>query len=123
MSQTGLYFVARKESYLVVSFRGDLNLETLTELERCKDELSNIEGVRGLILHFAGVGEVSFDAVPTLTLIQAGARARGMVLRLSGLNPELEEKLYRRGVLRRSEAMHDIRQAIVTVARLSGPRA
>lgn len=122
MSQSDLYFCVRKDSYLVVSFRGNLDLGAMVDLERCKSEIDEQEDVRALILHFAGVKDVTFDAIPALTRIQASARARGMVLRLSGLDPELADKLHKRGVLRRQEAVNDIKDAILMIAKLTVPR-
>jgi len=122
VSQSGLYFCVRKDAYLVVSFRGNLDLDTLAELEICKNEIEAHGDLRGLILHFAAVSDVTFDAIPLLTKIQAGARARGVVLRLSGLQADLADKLHKRGVLRRQEAVSDIKDAVLMLAKMAAPK-
>lgn len=120
MSQTGKtfkYFIARKGHFLVVSFVGSISNTVLEQIERCKSEIQEQADVRALVLHFAEVTDIAFDAIPVIAQIQHMARTRNMVLRLSGLVPEVLEKLHKKGIIRKPELAPDLKEALVHVAR------
>lgn len=117
--KTFKYFIARKNSFLVVSFVGAILDSVRANLELCKAEIVGHSDIRALVLHFGEVTEVGLDAIPVLAQIQHAARTRNVQLRISGLSPELLEKLHKKGILRRPELVSDLKEALVHVARLS----
>lgn len=120
MSQDGKtfkYLVARKNSFLVVSFVGALDNTMVGEMERCKSEIQEQNDIRALVLNFAEVSEIGYDIIPILTQIQQAARSRSIQIRLSALPAPLLDKLHRKGVVRRAELAGDLKEALMVLAR------
>lgn len=121
--KTFKYFIARKNSFLVVSFVGAIIDSVISGLEQCKDEILGHSEVRALVLHFGEVTEIGMDAIPIIAQIQYTARSKNVQIRLSGLSVELQDKLLRRGILRRQELVPNLKEALVHVARLTAQTA
>ena len=100
------YFLNRKKTTCVITFKGSLTLNDVETLEACLKE-ARAEPAQYYILNLAGVVEVEPNASRPFTLFQHGLRS-GSKLYLCDVQPEPERVLKSSGVLREGELCPDL---------------
>lgn len=108
------YLIATNASFMVISFVGPLNKDSLPKLDACEREASTKEGIKFAVLYFRDTPNITSDAVPFLTNFQMKLRGKHE-LKVCSLRPELKEKLAKLGVIRGMELSDNLQDALLTL--------
>lgn len=110
------YFVAASAPFLVVSFVGRIDKDSLEKLEKAEAEMNSQENLKYVILYFREVPNVSLEAISALTGIQRRIREKYQ-LRVCSLKPDLKQRLIRMGVVRGLELTDNLQTTLLDLKR------
>ena len=112
------FFVAEKNSIVVVSISGTLSRSGEAVLDKCREEVVN-RHPKHVILYFKDLGNrADLSAFPALARLQKAIRDLPASLRLCGLHPELRKFLEQKGLLRLSELSPGLPEALKALSDL-----
>jgi len=107
------YFLADKKPTLIVTFVGSFDFFAVEALLKCKDEITNISGIKFVVFHFRDVDRITGDAIGVFTKMQIELRSRSCELSICSLRPPLRQKLINMGVVRLAELSNNLREALL----------
>ena len=121
-ANAGLYYrFSRNNTMLVLVLLGRLDANALSILERCRDEALAFDGIRSVIIDFAGVTSIGLETTRALTQLQTSIRADEKEIRISSLAREFREKLEKKGILRVRELAPSLAEAVRDLALTARP--
>lgn len=106
------YFVAANAPFLVASFVGRIDKDSLEKIEKCEREMNSHEKIKYVILYFREVPTVNLEAIAALTSLQRRIREK-YELRICSLKPDLKEKLIKLGVVRGLELADNLQATLL----------
>jgi len=113
------FFVSKKVSILVVALRGFLSQSTLSEFEKCKQEIASDPSVKFIAIDVSQLENITVDAVPSFALFQKFMRDHKIEFRVSGLKEDLKDKLHKMGVIRHPELSKSLKDSLALGVRAS----
>jgi hypothetical protein len=105
------YLVAANAPFLVVTFVGPMDKNSLDMLALCEKEIMMAENIKYVVLYFRDVPVVTADVIPFFTALQMKIRAQ-YTLKICSLRPEVKEKLTKLGIIRGLEVCNNLQEAL-----------
>jgi anti-anti-sigma regulatory factor len=114
------YFIAEKNSVLVLSWIGTFAHAAISIIEECQAEMNKTQA-KCVIMNCRDLSPaMDRSAVPVLAKLQKTIREKPAVLRLSSVHPELLSFLEFQGLIRKEEVALNLTEAIQSLAKLDG---
>jgi anti-anti-sigma regulatory factor len=105
----------RNGSILIMWMSGELQRDAQACLDTCWHEAGGGADIKVVILDFSRLTAIGAEATPAFAKFQKQIRAEKIDLRICGINEELKERLFRKGVLRHAELVVSLKTALATL--------
>jgi anti-anti-sigma regulatory factor len=111
------YFIAEKNSVIIVSWIGQFVHETIQTIEACQTDLLKAQA-KWVIFNCRDLKpNMDRSAIPILAKLQKTIREKPAVLKMTSMHPELRSYLDSQGLIRPEEIALNLTDAIRTAFR------
>lgn len=108
------YSLSNKGTTLVVTFSGPMDFSSFEKMQFCKNEIETLKDIHFMVLYFRDVPSIADKVIPFLAQIQINFRSRPGRISICSINPELQERLLRSGVIRNAEISENLQAALMS---------
>lgn len=106
------YLLSDKNSFLVVTFVGSIDIQAVEKLARLQDAIALNKNAKFVILNFRDVSGISREVFPQIIQIQKAIREKPAELKICGFSSELRERIANTGIIRSLEMAANLQEAI-----------
>jgi anti-anti-sigma regulatory factor len=111
------YFIAEKNSVVILSWVGTLAHETIRTIEECQSELLKIKA-KWVVMNCRDLHpQMDKSVVPIFAKLSKTIREMPATLRLASIHPELRSYLESQGLLRNEELALNLTEALKFVVK------